>query len=68
MKSLVTASGPEIHTLRIDGELGSIETRDGRTVRVFGERDDWRGGERLIQHELSPEGRMGDGHSRTHRL
>jgi predicted dehydrogenase len=40
IKNLVTASGPEVHTLRIDGELGSIETRDGRTIRLFSERAD----------------------------
>ena len=52
MKSLVTAAGPEIHTIRVDGELGSIEARDGRTIRIFSERDDWRVGERLIHHEI----------------
>jgi predicted dehydrogenase len=40
MKSLVTASGPEIHTIRIDGILGSIGCTDGQTLRIFTERED----------------------------
>jgi predicted dehydrogenase len=40
MKSLVTAAGPEIHTLRIDGDLGSLSVEDGRTIRLFSEQDD----------------------------
>jgi len=52
MKSLVTAAGPEIHTLRVDGELGSISVEDGHTIRVFSEREDMLIGERLIQHEI----------------
>jgi predicted dehydrogenase len=41
-KSAVTAAGEEIHRLRIDGELGSIEavgTHGGR-IRVFSEKPD----------------------------
>jgi predicted dehydrogenase len=52
MKSLVTAVGREIHTLRVDGELGSISVEDGHTIRVFSEREDMLIGERLIQHEI----------------
>ncbi len=40
MKSLTTASGLEVHTIRIDGELGSIEATDRQTIRIFSERDD----------------------------
>jgi predicted dehydrogenase len=40
MKSLVTATGPEIHTLRIDGDLGSLSVEDGQTIRLFSEQDD----------------------------
>jgi predicted dehydrogenase len=56
MKSLDTAAGPEVHTLRIDGELGSIAAREGTAIRVFSERPS---GEHtvndaapLVQHEL----------------
>jgi predicted dehydrogenase len=52
MKSLVTAAESEIHTLRVDGELGSISVEDGHTIRVFSEREDMLIGERLIQHEI----------------
>jgi predicted dehydrogenase len=41
MKSLATASGREIHTLRVDGDLGHISAHDGRTIRVFSERSDY---------------------------
>ena len=40
MKSLVTAAGPEVHTLRVDGDLGSLSVEDGRTIRLFSEQDD----------------------------
>ena len=52
MKSLVTAAGPEVHTLRIDGELGSISVRDGRPIRLFSERKDLLFGGALVQHEI----------------
>ena len=52
MKNLVTASGPEVHTLRIDGELGSIEVRDGRTIHLFSERADLLPGGELREHIL----------------
>jgi predicted dehydrogenase len=53
MKSLDTAAGPEVHTLRVDGDLGSIAARDGTPIRLFSERPDYLpsdGG--LAQHEL----------------
>jgi predicted dehydrogenase len=40
MKSLVTAAGSEIHTLRIDGELGSLAVTDGHTIQLYSERED----------------------------
>lgn len=52
MKNLITAAGPEVHTLRIDGDLGSIETRDGQSIKVFSEREDYRLGADLIAHEI----------------
>jgi len=52
MKSLSTAAGPEVHTLRIDGELGSLAVRDGRTIRLFSEREDYLLGEALVQHDI----------------
>ncbi len=57
MKSLVTASGPEVHTLRIDGELGSLAVEDGQTIRLFSERAEWLPGGALTQHDIHvPEG------------
>ena len=41
MKSLVTAAGPEVHTLRIDGDLGTLWVPDSQTIRVFSERRDF---------------------------
>jgi predicted dehydrogenase len=40
MKTAITASGPEVHTLRIDGELGSIraEGTNGGVIHIFSER------------------------------
>jgi len=52
MKSLITAAGVEIHTLRIDGELGSISVKDSRTIRLYSEQAEMQGGETLIQHEI----------------
>lgn len=40
MKSLTTAAGTEVHTLRLDGDLGSLTTDDGRTIHLFSERGD----------------------------
>ena len=56
VKSLTTASGPEVHTLRVDGDLGSLAVEDGQTIRLFSEREDWRLGERLVQHEIAVPG------------
>ncbi len=52
MKSLITAAGPEIHTMRIDGDLGSISVQDGRTIQVFSEREDYLLREQLVQHQI----------------
>ena len=52
MKSLTTAAGPEVHTLRVDGELGHIAWEGGRTIRVFSEHAGWRIGGRLAQREI----------------
>ena len=52
MKSLVTAAGPEIHTVRIDGELGSISLDDGHTIRIYSEQEQWKVGQSVIQHEV----------------
>jgi len=52
MKSLVTATGPEVHTLRIDGELGSLSVHGGRTIELFSEREDYRLGGELVQHDI----------------
>jgi predicted dehydrogenase len=52
MKCLSTASGPEVHTLRVDGDLGHIAWNSGRTIRVFSEHEAWQSSGRLIQHEI----------------
>jgi len=52
MKCLTTAAGPEVHTLRVDGELGHIAWEGGQTIRVFSEHEDWQTGSSLTQHEL----------------
>jgi UDP-N-acetyl-2-amino-2-deoxyglucuronate dehydrogenase len=52
MKSLTTAAGPEVHTLRVDGELGHIAWEGGRTLRVFSEGSEWQIGGRLSEHEI----------------
>jgi predicted dehydrogenase len=38
MKSLATASGSEVHRLRIDGELGSLSVQNGETIHLYTER------------------------------
>ncbi len=50
MKSLATASGPGVHTVRIDGDLGSLRSVDCRTIRLFSERSDYLPGETLAEH------------------
>ena len=52
MKSLITASGPEVHTLRIDGALGSLSVQDGRTIQLFSERPEFLPGGALAQHSI----------------
>jgi predicted dehydrogenase len=52
MKSLVTATGSEIHTLRIDGALGSIVVEDSHIIRLYSEQAEMQGGETLVQHEI----------------
>jgi len=52
MKSLTTAAGSEVHTLRIDGDLGSLSVEDGETIRLFSERSDLLLGGALTQHEI----------------
>jgi len=52
MKCLTTAAGPEMHTLRIDGELGHIAWDGGRTIRVFSEHERWQTADHLVQHEI----------------
>jgi predicted dehydrogenase len=52
MKSLITASGPEVHTLRIDGDLGSLAVHDGHTIHLFSERPEFLLGDALAQHDI----------------
>jgi UDP-N-acetyl-2-amino-2-deoxyglucuronate dehydrogenase len=52
MKSLETASGREVHTLRIDGDVGSLTTSDGQTIRVFSEREDYLPEGQLREHRI----------------
>lgn len=51
-KSLATASGAEAHTLRIDGDLGSLSVRDGQTIHLFSEREEYLPGGSLTQHDI----------------
>ena len=37
-KCLTTAAGPEVHTLRIEGSLGSISWSGGNVIRLFSEK------------------------------
>ena len=52
MKSLSTAAGPEVHTLRIDGDLGSLTVGEDRRIRFYSERPEYRPGGQLTAHEL----------------
>lgn len=52
MKDLTTASGPEVHTLRIDGDLGSLRVLNWGRIEVFSEHPDWRRGDGLTQYTL----------------
>jgi predicted dehydrogenase len=52
MKSLVTAAGSEIHTLQIDGELGSLAVADGHTIQLYSEREGLSFAGNAVQHAL----------------
>jgi predicted dehydrogenase len=52
MKSLATVAGSEVHAIRIDGDMGSLCVQDGRTIRLFSEREDLRLREAYTQHEI----------------
>lgn len=52
MKSLTTAAGSEVHTLRIDGELGHLAVVDPTTIRVFSEHPDYAPGGALMEHVI----------------
>lgn len=52
MKSLATASGAEVHTLRIDGDAGSMTVRDGHTIHLFSERPEVQLDGVVTQHDL----------------
>jgi predicted dehydrogenase len=51
MKSLATAAGQGVRTLRIDGDLGSLTTRD-TTITLFSERPEHLPGGALTQHAI----------------
>jgi predicted dehydrogenase len=51
-KSLTTMAGREVHTLHIDGDLGSLLVQDGQTIQLFSERDDLLIGGALTQHDI----------------
>ena len=52
MKSLETASGAERHTLRIDGDLGSLAARAPHTIRIYSERPALAVGGAPAAHEI----------------
>jgi len=52
MKSLETASGSEVHTLRIDGDLGHLAVVNPTTIHVFSERRDYTVGGPLVEHAI----------------
>jgi predicted dehydrogenase len=53
MKSLVTAAGEEEHTLRVDGDLGSMRVDlRARRLRLFSEHRSWQRGGALVEHAL----------------
>lgn len=54
MKSLDTASGSEVHTLRIDGDLGSLVTEgfSGGNIYLFSERKGYYLAELLTEHKI----------------
>jgi UDP-N-acetylglucosamine 3-dehydrogenase len=52
MKSLTTAGGQEVHSLRVDGDLGCLAVPDGRTILLVSERPEYLPGGVLAQHDL----------------
>lgn len=52
MKSLATAAGSEVHTLRIDGDLGHLAVAEPTTIRVFSEHPDYARGGALVKHAI----------------
>jgi predicted dehydrogenase len=52
MKCLTTASGDEVHTLRIDGDLGHIAWGGGQTIRVYSEHPAWQEDGAVVQHDI----------------
>jgi predicted dehydrogenase len=52
MMSLPTAAGAEVHTLRIDGDLGSLVVPDATTIRIYTERPGMWPGKGTAQHDL----------------
>lgn len=52
MKSLATAAGSEVHTLRVDGDLGSLTAPGGQTIQVYSEQAGWRREGSLSQHTI----------------
>jgi predicted dehydrogenase len=52
LKSLATAAGPEVHTLRLDGDLGSLVVRDGRTIHLFSEQEGFQQGGTLTEQVI----------------
>ncbi len=52
MMSLATAAGSEVHTLRIDGELGSLVVPNESTIRIYTERPGLWADPGAVQHDL----------------
>ena len=55
-KELVTAGGPEVHTLRVDGDLGSVRITEQGTVVLFSEAPGWQRGDGPVQQEFYVDG------------
>ena len=52
MKSLVTAAGGEVHTVRVDGELGSMQVNDRHIIEIYSENTNFWQDEAPVQHNL----------------
>lgn len=52
MKSLPTACDKEVHSLRIDGTLGSLSVNDGQTIHLYTEQGEPFLGEKLVAHDI----------------